>query len=146
MVHSGNVNIITLNEAEIMPAGYLRIFFSLSLAKKDNIISFMRAENRIIPSTAEKDSCRLILPAAKGLERSSIESANEMDVSGSFSRLKKGAIKSTVCMIPALAAEGVFPVIKTKSHIRHKEVNAPLLLLPKRVRQNPATNEICIPV
>ena len=63
----------------------------------------------------------------------------ESAVSGSFSRRKTGAIRNTVCMIPARTAEGVLPAVSTNSQMMPMLRKAPLLRLPNSSRHRPAT-------
>lgn len=106
----------------------------------------MRPEKRIMPNTAAKESWSPVFLAENGFRSKSRDSAKDNDVSGSFSLLTKGAKSMTVCMIPALADDGVFPDINTNSHMIISVMTDPFLSFPKTSRQNPAIKEICIPV
>ena len=56
-----------------------------------------------------------------------------------------GAISSIDCMKPALTADGLAPVMSTKSHTKAIQMTALLLPLPRMNCSSPTRNETCIP-
>ena len=65
---------------------------------------------KMMPATAENESCKLMLAMAKGFLSRMSSSANEMDVGGSLSRPRSGAIMPIEIMMHARRMLGVSPV------------------------------------
>ena len=68
--------------------------------------------SQMMPETAENDSCKLMLAMANGFLSRISSSANEMDVGGSLSRPRSGAIMPIEIMMHARKMLGVSPVTK----------------------------------
>ena len=66
--------------------------------------------SQIMPDTAENESCRLMLAIANGFLSRMSSSANEMEVGGSLSRPRSGAIIPIEIMMHARRMLGVRPV------------------------------------
>ena len=66
--------------------------------------------SQIMPDTAENDNCKLMLAMANGFLSKMRSSANEMDVGGSLSRPRSGAIMPIEIMMHARRMLGVRPV------------------------------------
>ena len=65
---------------------------------------------KMMPVTAENESCKLMLAMANGFLSKMSSSANEMDVGGSLSRPRSGAIMPIEIMMHARRMLGVRPV------------------------------------
>ena len=98
-----------------------------------------------MPNIAEKESCKLIFPAAKGLSSRRNASAAERDVTESFSRPTSGAISNMVCIKAARTADGERPLIITNSQTSAMQRIALRLPFP-RIKRRKATRKLtCMP-
>ena len=96
---------MTASDAETIPAGYFKILPAIPSAFPI-IAVYIFPPKQSIPAIAPNESCKLRLHAAYGFLISTIASTADSDVTGSFSRLKTGASKSSDCIKPALTADG----------------------------------------
>ena len=70
-----------------------------------------------MPAVDANDSCNPTFRIDHGFCASSIRSAAQMAVGGSFSRRTSGAHRSSVCITPARTADAGAPVIRMKNTI-----------------------------
>ena len=99
-----------------------------------------------IPTTEAKDSCNPGDATEKGFFSNRMSSAKPSAVELSYSRLKMGAIRSTLFITTARVTDGENPNMAPKNHIAHKHTPAAVLF---RRKQRFSTREqiklTCIP-
>ena len=106
---------------------FIRRFFTL--------LSSKIKKKRLIPPTDRKESCKLKLPIAAGLNKQLPISGIAIDVIKSESLPKKRAKLKYVSIAEALTTEGLMPDIIAKSQTKHKEQIRHHIFLEKKMKK-----------
>ena len=137
---------MTARELESVARAYLTIGAKnaggLILSLKYSYIGW---EKRNMPAIAPKDSCREMLPAAKGFDMSMSVIAKDNEVVRSFTLPMTGASRRRLSMIPALTADGGEPTITTNAHTSPMHSRDERLFLPMILCKTPTRKATCIP-